>query len=460
MQQRAWTAWQRNLGLVVLIVSAVSAAPAQQLQVNSADPPAAEQGTVNLNVTIGGKGFKKGAAASFVLSGTDDADGITVNSTTFVGATTLVANITVADTATIAKFDIKVRNSDGRIGKGTELFSVLAKGTGQDSTCATQGTPAGWVVVEGLQRTNPDGTGEFTSQGFGVAVRARAADLDGNGSVDAIVVMAVAGQGTGVVNFLLDPVTGQRLSASVVASDLGSGLLSVGEVNGDGIPDFAMTNGLSERAFVFLSNMSGGQLTYSRIQLDRPTDIALAAFFGSFVALGDLDGDGTDELAVSASGQGIHGNKNPGTTVIYRFESGSFVRKVVIVDPLPNRRKNSEFGAVAIGNVTGDASADLVIGQSAGEVDGVSEAGRVYVFPGPVLSPSFDPSSYVTLTLPGALMFGFKVGVGNVDGVGIPDVVATTKYNSFGDTEQAAVFSGPVSTGQTPTYRLMPRAGA
>lgn len=130
MQQRAWTAWRRNLGLVVLIVSAVSAAPAQQIQVNSADPPAAEQGTVNLSVTIGGKGFKKGAAASFVLTGTEDPDGITVNSTTFVSSTTLVANITVADTATISKFDIKVRNSDGRIGKGTELFSVLAKGSG------------------------------------------------------------------------------------------------------------------------------------------------------------------------------------------------------------------------------------------------------------------------------------------------------------------------------------------
>jgi hypothetical protein len=111
------------------IGSAISAEA--QIQVNSADPSAAEQGTVNLNVTIGGKGFKNGAAASFVLTGTDDPDGITVNSTTFVSSTTLVANISVADGATVAKFDIKVRNSDGRIGKGTELFSVLQKGTGQ-----------------------------------------------------------------------------------------------------------------------------------------------------------------------------------------------------------------------------------------------------------------------------------------------------------------------------------------
>jgi uncharacterized delta-60 repeat protein len=38
-------------------------------------------------------------------------------------------NIEVAETATIAGFDIQVSNSDGRGGKGTELFRVLEKGT-------------------------------------------------------------------------------------------------------------------------------------------------------------------------------------------------------------------------------------------------------------------------------------------------------------------------------------------
>ena len=127
---RAWTSWPRGLAVGLLLwISAAVAAEAQQIQVTAADPPAAEQGTVNLNVSIKGKGFKKGAVASFALTGTEDPDGIVVNSTSFVSATTLVANITVADTATIAKFDIKVRNSDGRIGKGTELFAVLAKGS-------------------------------------------------------------------------------------------------------------------------------------------------------------------------------------------------------------------------------------------------------------------------------------------------------------------------------------------
>ncbi|HJX93924.1 MAG TPA: hypothetical protein VJ372_25740, partial [Pyrinomonadaceae bacterium] len=46
---------------------------------------------------------------------------------TFVSSSEVTANITVADTAAIATFDIQVTNSDGRGGKGTELFKVTAK---------------------------------------------------------------------------------------------------------------------------------------------------------------------------------------------------------------------------------------------------------------------------------------------------------------------------------------------
>jgi uncharacterized delta-60 repeat protein len=99
-----------------------------QVQVTAADPMAAEQGTINLNVKVTGKGFKNGANAKWFVTGTTNPGGVTVNSTNFVSSTELSANITVADTATIANFDIQVTNSDGRGGKGTELFAVTAKG--------------------------------------------------------------------------------------------------------------------------------------------------------------------------------------------------------------------------------------------------------------------------------------------------------------------------------------------
>src|SRR5262249_41938271 len=125
------------LALVFAFVShsgPASHAQGGQVQVTAADPMSAAQGTVNLNVKVTGKGFKNGAKAKWFVTGTTEAGGVTVNSTTFVNSTELTANITVDDAATIANFDIVVTNSDGRGGKGTELFVVTAKGGGSGNS--------------------------------------------------------------------------------------------------------------------------------------------------------------------------------------------------------------------------------------------------------------------------------------------------------------------------------------
>ena len=95
-----------------------------QISVTSATPNSALQGTINLDVTVGGKGFQPGAKARWFVSGTTNPGGVTVNSTAFVNSNTLMANITVSSTAFVGGFDIVVTNTSGRTGKGTELFAV------------------------------------------------------------------------------------------------------------------------------------------------------------------------------------------------------------------------------------------------------------------------------------------------------------------------------------------------
>jgi hypothetical protein len=118
------------VALIALIVSWLlpSSSAQGQVSVTAADPPSTEQGTINLNVKVTGKGFKNGAHALWFVTGTTNPGGVTVNSTAFVSSTELTANITVADGAIIAGYDIQVLNSDGRGGKGTELFAVTPKG--------------------------------------------------------------------------------------------------------------------------------------------------------------------------------------------------------------------------------------------------------------------------------------------------------------------------------------------
>src|SRR5574337_1880202 len=62
---------------VILFASSVTA----QIQVNSTSPSAAPQGTVKLNVTISGTGFENGDTVQWLVSGTTNAGGVTVNST-------------------------------------------------------------------------------------------------------------------------------------------------------------------------------------------------------------------------------------------------------------------------------------------------------------------------------------------------------------------------------------------
>lgn len=112
------------LAFLPLIVGFGCTPASAQISVTSATPNSATQGTINLNVTVGGKGFKAGAVAQWFISGTTNPGGVTVNSTAFVNPNTLTANLTVSSTAYVGGFDVVVKNTDGRSGKGTELFAV------------------------------------------------------------------------------------------------------------------------------------------------------------------------------------------------------------------------------------------------------------------------------------------------------------------------------------------------
>jgi hypothetical protein len=114
----------QRLALVTTFVVLSVASVGAQIQVNSTSPNSAAQGTINLNVTVNGNGFKKGAKAQWFITGTTNPGGVTVNSTTFNGSSSLTANITIASGATISGYDVAVTNADGRTGKGTDLFAV------------------------------------------------------------------------------------------------------------------------------------------------------------------------------------------------------------------------------------------------------------------------------------------------------------------------------------------------
>ena len=110
--------------ILLFCVSALPLYAEQSITVTSANPNNAPKGTINLNVLVNGQGFKKGALAKFFITGTTDTGGISVNSTVFITSSQLNANISVASNAAVTSFDIVVALTDGRSGKGTQLFKV------------------------------------------------------------------------------------------------------------------------------------------------------------------------------------------------------------------------------------------------------------------------------------------------------------------------------------------------
>ncbi len=454
--------------IIVGFVAGLASIPAAgQIQVNSTNPAAAPQGTVNLNVTISGSGFKKGAKAAWYVTGTTNPGGVTVNSTTFNGSSSLTANISVASDAVTSGFDVVVMNADGRTGKGTDAFTVTSKGT--PIGCWTTGTPTGFTLVTELNPVQPNGAAQITTLKLGNAIRVRPLDLNKDGVVDSLVAFVSSGSSKGsnpgAYVFFLDPATGQMQSTNpvtgagwqnplLVLSGVQAGHPGAGDVNGDGIPDFGIGSVNGGVAYLVVGAVSGSPSftpSYTAYQLLPPSGSTTSGW-GSSVAFGDLDGDSQDEIVVGAPGT----NKQGAIPAVYIFKyTGSGVSYIQTIQD-PTGSATSSFGgegtdgAVVIGKIAGSAGNDLVVGAKAGGTNGL-----VYVFPYPA-----SQSNYFTLSGPGP-QFGEGLGIADVNGDGILDlVVITGKQFSGSDTSaQALVFPGNLHASETYVDQLLPGKG-
>ena len=434
--------------LLITLVAAASILPAAaQIQVTSTNPAAAPQGTTNLNVSVSGSGFKKGAKAQWFVTGTTNPGGVTVNSTAFNGSSSLTANITISSGATLSGFDIIVTNTDGRTGKGTDLFAVTQQGT--PIGCSTTGTPSGATLQATLNPVQPDGAALvydlYGTQRLGDAIRVRPLNLNGHVVLVAFVTSgAGSGSVAGTYVFFLDHGTGLPLTNNpangtawrnpmLLLKGYRNNQAAAGDVNGDGVPDFVQAGGLST-PYLFVGSVdSNYNPSWNAIPISPAASTS--------VALGDVDSIGADEIVFGGSP-----SKKPGAVFIYKYAAGTVSYLRQIQDP--TGALGTGFGnAIAIGNIDGNPGNELVIGAPSANTNGL-----VYVFTSPV-----QQSTYFTLTGPGPNL-GRALGIADVTLNGAPDLVVITGKQSD-TTAQALLYAGPVFQGETYTDQLLPAAG-
>ncbi len=296
--------------------------------------------------------------------------------------------------------------------------------------------------------------------GWGVALAG--GDVDGDGLAD----IAITHQGTSgsqIYLFTADDLASASgappyitsaaadlIDGSSAGSTLGLASSASGDLDGDGQDDLAVSAPDSDSAthtWVFTEATEAADLSAADLVITHTTT---AGSPGTAVLLvPDLDGDGYDELAISSPWENV-GGKSAGAVALFKGSSlppasTSLVQADLWVHGL---QADMAFGAqvVDLGDVDGDGLSDLAVSAPNARGNGYPGSGQVWIFAGadlPLTGTAMDTSSAVLR------VDGEEVGAGihspgpagDLDGDGLDDLlVGFPGYDYGSDTDVGGIF--------------------
>ena len=283
-------------------------------------------GPIGTSVTITGTNFNTIAANNIVFFGATMA--------TVTAATGTSLTVTVPTGATYQNISV-LNSANGLSAYSAKPFKVTFKGL---------------VSAESI-----DPKVDFTTGSSPYSVNI--GDLDGDGKAD----LAVTNNNSNTVSVFRNISSSGSITASSFAAkvDFGTGSspysVSIGDLDGDGEADLAVTNYNSNTISVLRNTSSPGNISFAA-KVDFTTGSSPES-----VSVGDLDGDGKADLAVanyfSNSVSVLRNTSSPGSI--------SFAAKVDFTT-------GSYPVSVSIGDLDGDGKADLAVTISNGGTISVS----------------------------------------------------------------------------------------
>ncbi len=193
---------------------------------------------------------------------------------------------------------------------------------------------------------------------------------------------------------------------------LGTGIIGLGDVNGDGNPDFAVSAWNAKKTYIYY----GGKGI-----LDGIADDSIPG--GGAIEKGDLNGDGIMDLVIKLNGDtswvdqlAIYlGRKN----TAHRYDTTPNV--ILREEPVNGYLGNSKFGSTfAIGDLNNDGYDDLVVSAL-----NYNDRGKVYIYLGGVtLSgvPNYTGTGDTVCT-----NYGANLAIGDLNGDGIADLTISSQ---------------------------------
>ncbi len=293
-------------------------------------------------------------------------------------------------------------------------------------------------------------SGESAGDNFGFSV-STASDVNGDAYPDIIVgapMNDAAGTNAGRAYIfyggpLLDATPDVILSGENAGSLFGFSIAGAGDVNGDNYPDvivgapgYGDTYSGRGIAYIFLGG-PGMDNTYDGVMYGDFTGDSLGY---SVAGIGDMNGDGNDDVVVGSPTHDQAFTVDNGAAFIYFGSDWVNDPNVIIY----GAEAGCMFGysVSGAGDVNSDGYPDVIVGSPAHEAGG-TDAGRAYIYyGGRFVDNHFD----VRMTGTAGARLGWSVkGAGDVNGDGFGDVLVGKGLNSL-DSLQSYIYFGAKDT--------------
>lgn len=315
--------------------------------------------------------------------------------------------------------------------------------------------------------------GDLNKDGFTDVAVGAPGDDDGGVDRGAVWILNLNTQGQVLSQQKISNVAGNLNETLDDNDQFGAALLSVSDLNGDGIVDLVVgmpgdDDGGTDRGALWILFMNNDGTVNSRQKISHTTGnfkggLADGDQFGTSIAdMGDLDGNGANDLAVGAPGGDDGGTDRGAVWILFMNSNGTVQSEKKISQgqaefdgPLTD---GDQFGyaVTSVGDLNNDGITDLAVSANRSD-DGGTDRGAIWLLfmrsDTTVISSSTISSTHGNFkaTLNDSDQFGSAlVNLGDLDGDGVTDIATGASLDNDGGTDRGAVwvlFMKAVKTG-------------